>query len=106
LPNVHTHGLAHVFRHRDLQLVVPLRPEVACDILANLADLIKGGSTLADGRRYQDVIRDADVLLVAATEGGRPVLRVILPDRHGCLDRGRIDRPLNRQWPGHETDPA
>lgn len=100
LANIHTHGIGETWGHPEFQVVVPIPPDVATAILDVLADRVKAGERFEAGRRYGDVIARLDVMMVEATEGGRPVLRVILPDPAGCLDREEIEPPWDRQWPG------
>lgn len=99
LANIHTHGLEETAGHPDFQLVAPVPPALAQGILQRLVDRVKGGERFEAGRRYDGVVEAFDVLMVGAEESGRPVLRVVLPDRHGCLDRGAIEEPWGDQWP-------
>ena len=104
LADAHTHGLPQSFGHSDLQLVLPLplTSRTVGRILTNLVNLIKSGTKLEAGSKYSEVIENYQVLMLEAVEGGRPVLRVILPDKYGCLDRDQIRHPFQQQWPGDE----
>ena len=96
--NWHTHGLQEGYDHRDFQIVCPLPPNVAHQIGTTLADRVKAGEKFGSGQKLDQVLRgDMLVKLVAATECGRPVLRIILPDRQGKLDLGEIAEPFARQ---------
>jgi hypothetical protein len=60
---------------------------------------VKAGETFGSGQRLDQILRGGLLVkLVAATECGRPVLRIILPDRAGKLDLGEIDEPFARQY--------
>ncbi len=103
--NWHTHGLQEGYDHRDFQLVCPLPPKVAHQIGATLVDLVKAGATLGSGQKLEQVLHgELLVKLVAAKECGRPVLRIILPDRSGKLDLGEIAEPFARQYEDLEAE--
>jgi Domain of unknown function (DUF4262) len=107
--NWHTHGLQERYDHRDFQIVCPLLPNVAHQIGATLADRVKAGETFGSGQKLAQILRGEMLIkLIAATECGRPVLRVILPDRAGKLDLGEIDEQFARQYEdlGAEAGPA
>ena len=89
--NIHTHGLYITYKHLDLQICCPLPMEVAHDILSIIVKEIKDGDVFSAGARVSGIIRNYDVLFVEATENDRPVLRVILPDPTGCLDKDEMD---------------
>lgn len=76
--NCHTHGLAV-----DFQIVFPVSHYVADSVLTTMADRSKGGEKFIDGQEIHGVIRNYPIKLALATESGREVLRIILPDRHG-----------------------
>lgn len=88
--NMHTHGLEVTSKHLNLQICCPLPMEVAHDILGIIVDQIKDGVIYTAGTRVAGIIKNFDVLFVEATECGRTVLRVILPDATGCLDRNEM----------------
>ena len=95
--NCHTHGLTESCGHRDLQITLPIRPTVAAAVLNHLHHLIaKCGMRFNPGDRTK-MFADchAELTFVSATESGRAVLRVVLPDPAGELDYERMD-PLYR----------
>ena len=101
--NLHTHGLQECFNHPDLQIVFPLPPDVAAGILHNIVDRIREGEVFKDGTVAQDIVAyELPVKFAAATESGRQVLRVILPDAEGQLDLGVIADPFDKQYEGLE----
>jgi hypothetical protein len=91
--SVHTHGLP-----QDFELVLPLPPEVAAGVLAELARRVLLGERFTDGQEVPGVILRHLVRLVAARESGRKVLRVILPDRLGELEPEHMLEPFRRQY--------
>jgi hypothetical protein len=102
--NYHTHGLPHSADHFDLQVVFPF-PQRAVPMLHKIVgDLIalyiRKGERFEPGQVSHDIIERLPVTFAQATESGRPVLRVILPDKHGKLAPGEIDKPFDRQWKG------
>lgn len=97
--NIHTHGL-HNFGHPDFQIVVPLPQTVAHDILINLVDRVKAGEQFQAGQKVDKVIRAFSVKMIEATECGRPILRVIIPDPEGNVDLGKISDPFVKQYDG------
>lgn len=103
--NAHTHGL-DAFGHPDLQVVLPLPTEVVTAFLTPLVDRVRGGETLEVGRRYPGVVRDSDVILTRASEGGRDVLRVIFPDDDGNLGREEQAEHFAIQWEGAACTPG
>lgn len=90
----HTHGLPEKYGHPDLELVFPLSVDAAHAVLAGAVALIKEGRTFVDGQVADDVLSSGfRVRFVQTTEGGRRVLRVLLPD------------PVNRLPGEAECDP-
>lgn len=100
--NVHTHGLQESFGHPDIQVVLPIAPETIHSVIAGIVERIKGGEKFFPSRRYDKVIMDYDVVFGKAREGGREVLRLILPDPVGCLSKKAM-RLYVEQWEGVEV---
>ena len=104
--NWHTHGLQEKYDHRDFQIVIPLPAPVVHRIGTTLANRVKAGEKFGSGQKLADVIegggrlagQDLLVKLIAATECGRPVLRVILPDPSNKLDLGEINEQYAIQY--------
>jgi hypothetical protein len=88
--NCHSHGLEDNFGHPDFHVVLPMHEDMAGDIMASLCDSVKAGRRFAAGEEALEIVRDLPVGFVAAEEMGRPVLRVILPDRTGTVARDAI----------------
>lgn len=91
--NYHTHGLSELYGQLDFQFVLPLDRSTLHALATILVDRVKKGERFADGMRVSGVARKYDVLLFKTTESqknNRSVLRVILPDEKGNLDRATI----------------
>lgn len=99
--NIHTHGLPDKYGHLDLQIVIPLKPEIAQGVLCAAVDKISSGSTFSPGDKAAEIIHGYDVKFVKAQECGRDVLRIIIPDKGGGLDRGCFQQEnFNFQYEG------
>lgn len=99
--NCHTHGLAETCGHPDFQIVLPLPTEIAHGVLIALAEgVVKDGRRFAAGTPAVGIIRGFPVGFAEASECGRPVLRVILPDPDGRLARGEIGAEYAIQYEG------
>jgi hypothetical protein len=96
--NAHTHGLQENYQHKDFQVVIPLPEKVAHSIFITLANRVKEGEKFQAGQKLDEVIQRMQVKLIDAVECGRPVLRVILPDKAGKVDLGEIGDPYARQY--------
>jgi hypothetical protein len=98
--NAHTHGLEDGYGHPDFQIILPLPFATAHQILANLVDAVKSGRRFAAGDTASGVIRGFNVSFAEATEGGRDVLRVIVPGPEGQTARGEIGGGYAVQYVG------
>jgi hypothetical protein len=98
LANIHTHGILENFNHLDVQIVLPLSPEVAHPVLVEVVEKIKNGTTFKDNEVSSEVLYDMDVYFLKFNEGNREVLRVMLPDPKGSLPNEReCDEMYKRQ---------
>jgi hypothetical protein len=89
--NVHTHGLMETYRQLDFQVVAVLHPEVIHALLIVLAKRIKDGLRVKDGDILTAILAGGFKLkAVAAREGGRDVLRLIVPGKDGEVDRDKM----------------
>lgn len=98
MANLHTHGVWENFGHRDLQIIIPIQPEVVHGIFANVIAQIKKGRFFQTDKPENNVINNYDVHFREFEEQGRKVLRIILPDPSGKFpwDEG-CEEPYNRQ---------
>lgn len=100
LANVHTHGVEENYGHPDLQIVLPLEPNLATAVLNGIVDTyINTGNKLVDGEFNPHLIQDAVAKTVLQEETGRTVFRIILPDPNAKFpeDEG-CQTPYNRQY--------
>ena len=79
----HTHGLKENFNHMDLEVVLPIDPQIVGSIFHGMVDLIKGGESFEDKLISDKVIRNYNVQLVKVNDGQRDLIRIILPDVNG-----------------------
>jgi hypothetical protein len=85
-----TFGLERNYQVPEFQLYYPLSPGVAVSVLGTAIDLIKAGTRFKDGDTSADVLEGFSVKFVDATVGGKKMLRIILPDKQGRIERGEI----------------
>lgn len=95
--NFHTHGLLENFNHTDLQICLPAPPETSHNIMTNIVEMIKEGKTFEAGKKYPDILgNDLLISFLESEEGGRPILRLICPEKDGTF-RGQL---VNKQIVG------
>ena len=92
--NAHTHNLENHVNHPDLQIVLPIDDKSISNIFHNIIGKIKDGATFKDGDKANGVLKSMPVAFFAARDGDRDVLRVILPDTDGVIDRYKV----NDRW--------
>ena len=100
--NIHTHGIEDHLGHPDLQIVLPVPPDVAASLFAILYVKIKDGARFSDGQVLntpEDEIK-LPIKFVSAKEGGRDLLRVILPDVEGRTSYSEMSDKFRRQYLG------
>lgn len=100
--NAHTHGFEESWNHPDIQIVVYMPQQTIHGIMTTIANAVKEGTAFQPGRTYDNVLQGYDVMFAGAQEGGRRVLRVILPDPQNNVARGDISAPYAVQWEGAE----
>lgn len=86
--NVHTHGFRETWDHPDLQIVVPLDPDVCRGIFWAVADRVKEGEEFRDGQVAERVIGGGlrvKFVAVQSDEPARPLMRILLPGPNGVL---------------------
>lgn len=86
--NCHTHGFEQTFDCPDVQIVLPLSPDIAHALLVNIAERLKCGDRFKVGKTYDKIIGSGD----------RVVLRMILPDKN------TMDAGFALQWDGALSD--
>lgn len=97
--NAHTHGLVEKYGHPDLQIVCPLPSQVAHGTFWNIVDRIAAGEKFKNGDIVGNIAGNGyKVKFVNAWENDRPVLRVIIPDKHHNLDRDTLTGNFGLQY--------
>jgi hypothetical protein len=105
------------WKHPDVQIVVPMPQEVAHGVFWAVVEQIKEGKKFEPGTEYAGILEGYKVRFAWAREGsetqfkpgsqvqmvGRPVLRIILPDKDGRTARETMAEPYLIQWEGTET---
>jgi hypothetical protein len=97
--NCHTHGIAEHGICQDLQIVYP-HPYAECRsiFLAAIRKLRKQVKFEA-GKDYHGILRGGfRVRMVEAREGGRWVLRLIIPGKDDEVDCARMKHPFHMQY--------
>jgi hypothetical protein len=82
----HTYGLPRLVGQPDLQVCLNVSRLVLHGLITVVIGKMKAGEVIQPGRIYYNVDENLPVQFIEAREGGRPVLRMILPDRAGCFD--------------------
>ncbi len=91
--NYHTHGLPEHYAHLDFQFVLPIDSYTLHALATMLVDRVKKGERFVSGMRVSGLMSKHDAFLIQTTETQsipRSVLRVILPDKEGNLDRAML----------------
>ena len=83
---IHTHGFERMFSHPDLQFVHPLPTDKAMLLMNKVVELIRAGRQFKAGDETEDVLEGCRICFVAATESGRPVLRMVVPGPNGHIE--------------------
>lgn len=96
--NAHTHGLLENFSHLDIQCVIRLQPEIMHSVFCCIIERVKNGETFKPDILYDRIVKDYKVKFIYATEIGRSVLRLILPDPEGKLDIQEINEQFKIQY--------
>lgn len=79
----HTHGLKENFNHTDLEIVLPIDPQIVGSVFHGMVDLIKDGESFENKLTSDKVIKNYSVQLVKVSDGQRDLIRVVLPDVNG-----------------------
>jgi len=103
LVNIHTHGLKQTFGFPDVQIVINIGQRNAMGILHHIASKYRIAATENIGQPYVPGVVYADIAtmptcFVEATECDRPVLRLVVPDKNGSLDKDTMDPLFAKQY--------
>ena len=96
--NVHTHGFMESWNHPDIQIVLPMTEDMLKLTIKEIAERVKHGAKFRPGDRAENIIKGATVKFIHAVEDNRSVLRVILPDRQGKLDKEAMEDRFQIQY--------
>lgn len=83
--NCHTHQLWEKYNHLDIQVCLALSPEILKKIIAMAAEKVAGGVRFMPQHQYTGILPNLPVLFEFSYDGGRLVLRMILPDERGAF---------------------
>lgn len=100
--NGHAHGFDESWKHPDIQIVMAMPQKQIHGIMIRLAELVAEGKKFKPGVEYDQILEGYPVMFGWAEEGGRRVLRMILPDKQGRVARDEITAPYKDQWKGTE----
>lgn len=96
--NYHTHGLPQKYGHTDLQICLPIPADTVQSVFWDVVRRIEKGETFKAGDTAFDIIQNYPVTFIDAVELDRKVLRIIFPDKTGCIDKAEIEEPYEKQW--------
>lgn len=100
--NCHTHGLSETLGCLDLQIVFPMDPTLAHQFMSMMIEELKRGTKIEPGQFYDCVLEGYNVTFGVASECGRQVHRMILPDKEGNLLESDLSGDFLTQWDGCE----
>lgn len=82
LCNAHTHGLRELYGHPEFQFVLNIGMKTVLPILNHLGLMVKSGRRFKAGDSVSGIILGYDIRLFEATDNGKKVLRVVVPDQY------------------------
>jgi len=88
--NFHTHH----FSGNDVQIVLPMDPNICLQIMHGLHKKVKEGLIIKPFVEYDEIISNYKVLFIPATESNRKILRMILPDKEGKIKKEDMIDPM------------
>lgn len=101
LCNYHTHGVFESFRHKDLQIVLPIQENIAGGLFHSVVNEIKAGKVFEEGVEYFGLVHDPNMPMAfkEVWETDRKVLRILIPDRKGIIPgKEGCDPAFDIQW--------
>lgn len=82
--NAHTHGMPENHNHPDIQICVPVRPEIMMSVMWTIFNTyISKGVQLEPGKEYDQILKQYSMRAVEAIECDRVVIRMCCPDKNG-----------------------
>ena len=102
--NYHTHGIADNFNHPDLQICLPIQPEVAHGLFEAAIDNIKKGVAYTANIEYDNILAGGfKVKFMETQDGSRKVLRMLIPDENGKYEAPFYKEQLNVRPNHHQA---
>lgn len=103
--NYHTHGLERSYDHKNIQIILPLSFQTAHGLANTIIAEIKKGTKFEAGVDYDNIMANGyKVRFIDATECGRPVLRLLIPDKNHKFE-GMYALQLEGLEHGDKDDP-
>jgi hypothetical protein len=96
--NICSSGLPESFNHKEIQIVLPLPKETAAQLFHTIVNRIKKGEKFAPNIKYDKIIENWDVMFIDVKYYDSNILRLILPDRHGNLERNIMEEGISVQY--------
>ena len=82
--NAHTHHVKESYGHKDIQICLNIAPEVVNGLFSVIVGEIKKGKKFEAGIEYDNIFSHGfKAKFLDAFETGRPVLRLLIPDKNG-----------------------
>lgn len=82
--NAHTHNVKEKFGHKDIQICLSVNPQVISGLFAIVVGEIRKGRKFESGIEYDNIFDGGfKAKFLDAFECGRPVLRLLIPDKNG-----------------------
>ena len=98
--NYHTHGLPMSFNHHpDIQVVLPYDSRIIHRLVREVVARISKGEVFLPGEPVAGIIHNLNVVFVEAMEAeNHAVLRMIIPDAQGNLERQKMTPEFAAQY--------
>lgn len=81
----HTHGLVESRSHMNLQIVLPIQPDIAHGILWSLVRLIDEKKNFQNNELVYDIIQGYPIKFKKIISDNEEILRILFPDPNGLF---------------------
>jgi hypothetical protein len=92
--NYCTHGLYRTFKHPNLQICFQIDARIAHDLFHIVVNMIRDGKKFVAGKKYSGIAEGYNTEFIDAIENGRPVLRMLIPDKDGTYSEPIFSKQL------------
>lgn len=100
----HTHGFDKL-GHPDFEIVIPIKDETVQQLFDDMYKAVLKGFKIVPGAIYSKIFDKMNIKFVRANESGRAVMRFILPNSEGTLERLILTGRFQDQYNGsHVAD--